>query len=51
MTLFIDEIHKFYSNPQNIAAFKEWKARKKKHDDTATQSETQKTDESQTARA
>ena len=51
MTLLIDEIHKFYSNPQNIAAFEEWKARKRKHDDAATQSKTQQTDESQTARA
>lgn len=49
MTLLIDEIHKFYSNPKNIADFEEW--RKKKHDDAATQSETQKTNESQTARA
>ena len=48
MTLFIDEIHKFYSNPQNIAAFEEWKVRKKKHDDAATKSKTQK---NQTARA
>lgn len=30
MTLFIDEIHKFYSNPQNVKAFEEW--RKKKHE-------------------
>lgn len=51
MTLLIDEIHKFYSIPQNLAAFEEWKERKKKHDDAATQSETQKADESQTARA
>lgn len=46
MTLLIDEIHKFYSNPQNVKDFEEWKARQKKHDDAATQSETQKTDES-----
>ena len=44
MMLLIDEIHKFYKNPQNIAAFEEW--RKKKHDDAATKSKTQKTDES-----
>lgn len=44
MTLLIDEIHKFYNNPQNLAAFEEW--RKKKHDDAAAQSKTQKTDES-----
>lgn len=30
MTLFIDEIHKFYSDPQNVKAFEEW--RKKKHE-------------------
>lgn len=51
MTLFIDEIHRFYSNPQNVKAFEEWKARKKKHDDAATQSETQEANESQKARA
>lgn len=43
--LLIDEIHTFYNNPQNLAAFEEW--RKKKHDDAATKSKTQKTDESQ----
>lgn len=46
MTLLIDEIHKFYSNPQNIAAFEEWKERKRNGNDAATQSKTQKTDES-----
>ncbi len=51
MMLLIDEIHKFYSNPQNLAAFEEWKARKRNDYDAATQSKTQKTDESQTARA
>lgn len=39
MTLLIDEIHKFYSNPQNIAAFEEWKARKHKNEDTSIKSE------------
>lgn len=47
MTLLIDEIHKFYSNPQNLAAFEEWKERKRNDDDAATQSKTQKTNESQ----
>lgn len=45
MQLLIDEIYNFYNNPQNIAAFEEW--RKKKHDDAATKSKTQKTNESQ----
>lgn len=49
MMLLIDEIHKFYNNPQNLAAFEEW--RKKKHDDTATKSKAQKDDESQKVRA
>lgn len=48
MTLLIDEIHKFYSNPPNVAAFEEWKVRKHKNDDAATQSKAQKTNESQT---
>lgn len=51
MTLLIDEIHKFYSEPQNVAAFEEWKERKRNDNDAATQSKTQKTDESQKARA
>lgn len=46
MMLLIDEIHKFYSNPQNIAAFEEWKERKRNDNDAAAQSKTQKTDES-----
>lgn len=45
MQLLIDSIYEFYNNPQNLAAFEEW--RKKKHDDAATQSKTQKADESQ----
>lgn len=44
MTLLIDEIREFYNNPQNLAAFEEW--RKQKHDDAAAQSKTQKADES-----
>ena len=46
MTLLIDEIHKFYSNPQNLAAFEEWKERKRNGNDAAIKSKTQKTDES-----
>lgn len=38
MTLLIDEIHKFYSNPQNIAAFEEWKERKYKNEDSQIES-------------
>lgn len=30
MELFIDEIYEFYSNPQNLADFEEW--RKGKHE-------------------
>ena len=47
MTTFIDSIYEFYQNPQNLAAFEKWKERKRNDDDTATQSKTQKTDESQ----
>lgn len=46
MMLLIDEIHKFYSNPQNLAAFEDWKERKRNDDDAATQSKAQKTNES-----
>ena len=47
MQLLIDEIYNFYNNPQNLAAFEEWKERKRNGNDAATQSKTQKTDESQ----
>lgn len=46
MQLLIDEIYNFYNNPQNLAAFEEWKERKRNGNDAATQSKTQKTDES-----
>lgn len=39
MMLLIDEIHTFYNNPQNLAAFEEWKERKYKNDDTSIKSE------------
>lgn len=39
MTLLIDEIYEFYNNPQNLAAFEEWKERKYKNDDTSIKSE------------
>lgn len=45
MTLLIDEIYNFYNNPQNLAAFEEWKERKRNNDDTAIKGETQKTNE------
>nr|DAR84543.1 MAG TPA: DEXDc-like helicases superfamily [Caudoviricetes sp.] len=41
MTLFIDEIHKFYSNPQNLADFEVWKERKLHNDDTTTKTTAQ----------
>lgn len=40
MTLLIDEIHKFYNNPQNLKDFEEWKKeRNKRNDDTSIKSE------------
>lgn len=47
MQLLIDSIHEFYNNVENLAAFEKWKERKRNDDDTATQSKTQKNDESQ----
>jgi hypothetical protein len=44
MQLLIDTIYEFYNNAENLAAFEEW--RKKKHDDAATKSKTQKANES-----
>lgn len=41
MTLFIDEIHKFYSNPQNLAAFEEWRIKKHENKNTATKESSQ----------
>ena len=38
MTLLIDEIYKFYSNPKNIAEFEEWKERKYKDEDSQIKS-------------
>lgn len=38
MTLLIDEIYKFYSNPQNLADFEEWKERKYKDEDSQIKS-------------
>lgn len=40
MQLLIDEIYNFYNNPQNVAAFEEWKKeRNKRNDDTSIKSE------------
>ena len=47
MQLLIDSIHEFYNNAQNLAAFEEWKERKRNGNDTAIKSKTQKTDKSQ----
>ena len=41
MTLFIDEIHKFYSNPQNLADFEEWRKKKHENKNTATKESSQ----------
>lgn len=48
MTLFIDEIYAFYSNPQNLADFEAWKERKVHNDDaTKTTAQTQTCEEKQ----
>lgn len=36
MTLFIDEIYEFYSNPQNIADFEAWRKEKHENKNAAT---------------
>lgn len=46
MQLLIDSIYEFYQNPQNLAAFEEWKERKRNGNDAAIKNKTQKTDES-----
>ena len=51
MTTFIDSIYEFYQNPQNLAAFEEWKERKRNGNDAAIKNKAQKTDESQKVRA
>lgn len=51
MQLLIDSIHEFYNNAENLAAFEEWKERKRNGNDAAIKSKTQKANESQTARA
>lgn len=38
MTTFIDSIYEFYQNPQNLAAFEEWKERKYKDEDSQIES-------------
>lgn len=40
MILLVDEIHKFYNNPQNLKDFEEWKKeRSERNDDTSIKSE------------
>lgn len=41
MTLFIDEIHKFYSNPQNLADFEAWRKEKHENKNAATKESSQ----------
>lgn len=41
MTLFIDEIHKFYSNPQNLADFEAWRKEKHENKNAATEESSQ----------
>lgn len=36
MTTFIDSIHEFYQNPQNIKDFEEWRKKKYENKNTAT---------------
>lgn len=43
MTSLIDEIYKFYSNPQNLADFEEWKERKNEDSQIESRGETCKT--------
>lgn len=38
MQLLIDEIYSFYQNPQNLAAFEEWKERKYQNESTQIKS-------------
>lgn len=38
MTLLIDEIHKFYSDAENLAAFEEWKERKRNNESSQIKS-------------
>ena len=45
MELFIDAIYEFYSKPQNLADFEEWKERKLHNDDTTKTTAQTQTDE------
>jgi len=36
MTTFIDSIHEFYQNPQNIKDFEEWRKKKYENKNAAT---------------
>ena len=38
MQLLIDSIHEFYNNAENLAAFEEWKERKKQDESTQIKS-------------
>lgn len=41
MQLLIDTIYEFYNNPQNKAAFEEWRKRKHENKNTATKESSQ----------
>lgn len=41
MTLLIDEIHKFYSDAENLAAFEEWRKKKYENKNTTTKESSQ----------
>lgn len=38
MQLLIDSIHEFYNDAENLAAFEEWKERKKQNESTQIKS-------------
>lgn len=41
MTTFIDSIHEFYQNPQNIKDFEEWRKKKYENKNATTKESTQ----------
>lgn len=41
MTTFIDSIHEFYQNPQNIKDFEEWRKKKYENKNAATKESSQ----------
>lgn len=41
MEIFIDAIYEFYSNPQNVKAFEEWRKKKHENKNAATKESSQ----------